>query len=324
MRSVVIGGAGQDGKLLVPLLKKYGYEVFSITRNSIFHLSSSGESYLRPNKGLENASFCNEIFGEFKPDLVFHLAAIHGPSTSGVNESINFLPLMRACHIQTTINILEWMKQYSTGSKLIYPLTSQLYEPTDFPTRINELSLPNPTNLYAKTKLEAWNLINNYRTSYNLWVACAILFRHTSEHAKPQFLFPSLVEKVLDSLKQKNNYIDIIDPITPLSICSADDIVEGLYRLTLLEQGEDFVLGDDIGFTIKDLLEAFWGNLKIANKDLIFSPSVLDSRKPFLLPDITKVKTLIGWQPKSTPLQIFTRIFLVKTGMNPTNFALSP
>jgi GDPmannose 4,6-dehydratase len=312
MRALVTGGAGQDGMLLIPLLIKNGYDVISVTRNHIFYWNVSGKICLGPNKGIENPQFCNEILEEFKPNLIFHLAAIHGPSTSGVNESLNYLPLMRACHVQITINILEWMKKYSSYSKLIYPLTSQLYKSTDFPRHINESSLANPTNFYAETKLEAWNLIKHYRHTHDLWVACAILFRHTSKFAKSHFLYPTLARALHYSseYRSESKFIEVFDALSTISMCAASDIIDGLMNLSRLDRCEDLVFGDNIGFTIRELLQSFvtyelnkkWENFTLSSR--------IKVPQPYLLPDITRATYLLKWQPKVTHLELLRESYL--------------
>lgn len=306
---LVTGAAGQDGRLLIANLKNKGYKVIAVTRTEITCIEGSRETTLGANHGLEDKDFCHSILSEFRPEFIFHFAAVHGSSKSGINNSPNLLSAMRACHITTTLHFLQWMKNKSVVSKMIFPLSSQLFRPLAFPTIIDEFSYPHANNFYADTKLEAWNLIQEYRDKFELWVSCPILFGHTSSLAKSSFLFPELAKQLHAYLNGHTNIIKVTDAFTPISMCSAREVVSAIIKLTLLKDPHDLVLGDDKGCSISTLLDVFLSNWAPPISAHYELRSLVNTPKPFLLPNISKASLLLDWKPKLKQDEILLDIF---------------
>jgi dTDP-glucose 4,6-dehydratase len=80
------------------------------------------------------------------------------------------------------------------------------------------------------------------------------------------------------------------------SFCYVDDLVEGIYRLLMSDYTMPVNIGNPNEISLKDfaeeVLKLTGSSVKIIYKDLpIDDPK---QRKP----DITKAKTLLGWEPK--------------------------
>ncbi|MCA1994055.1 MAG: GDP-mannose 4,6-dehydratase, partial [Coleofasciculus sp. S288] len=84
------------------------------------------------------------------------------------------------------------------------------------------------------------------------------------------------------------------------SFCYVSDLVEGLIRLMNSEQTGPINLGNPDEYTILELAQAVQ---KMVNPDaeIIFKPLPQDDPQR-RRPNITKAKTLLGWQP-TVPLQ---------------------
>ena len=80
------------------------------------------------------------------------------------------------------------------------------------------------------------------------------------------------------------------------SFCYVDDLVEGIYRLLLSDYAQPMNIGNPNEISLKDfaeeVLKLTGSNVKIIYKDL----PVDDPKQR--QPDITKAKTILGWEPK--------------------------
>jgi dTDP-glucose 4,6-dehydratase len=80
------------------------------------------------------------------------------------------------------------------------------------------------------------------------------------------------------------------------SFCYVDDLVEGIYRLLLSDYSSPVNIGNPNEISLKDFAEEvlkLTGNtVKIVNKEL----PVDDPKQR--QPDITKARTILGWEPK--------------------------
>ncbi len=80
------------------------------------------------------------------------------------------------------------------------------------------------------------------------------------------------------------------------SFCYVDDLVEGIYRLLLSEYAYPVNIGNPNEITIKDFAEEII-KLTGTNQKIIYQALPKDDPKQ-RQPDITKAKSILGWEPK--------------------------
>jgi dTDP-glucose 4,6-dehydratase len=80
------------------------------------------------------------------------------------------------------------------------------------------------------------------------------------------------------------------------SFCYVDDLVEGIYRLLLSDHAEPVNIGNPDEITIREFAEEII-KLTNSNQKIIFKPLPQDDPKQ-RQPDITKARTILGWEPK--------------------------
>ncbi len=80
------------------------------------------------------------------------------------------------------------------------------------------------------------------------------------------------------------------------SFCYVDDLIDGIYRLLLSDYIMPLNIGNPIEISLKDFAEeilALTGN----KVKIVYKPLPVDDPKQ-RQPDITKAKTILGWEPK--------------------------
>jgi dTDP-glucose 4,6-dehydratase len=80
------------------------------------------------------------------------------------------------------------------------------------------------------------------------------------------------------------------------SFCYVDDLIEGIYRLLLSDYSMPVNIGNPNEISLKDFAEevlALTGN----KVKIIYKPLPVDDPKQ-RQPDITKARTILGWEPK--------------------------
>lgn len=311
MRILIVGPFGQDARCIhAELSKTSEYELFGVTNRPLSHnLDSSNNQTGRMNlisEDLSRKSKCFELLDSIKPQVIFHLAAVHGSSTtmSGVEEASS--QAMWNCHFEITKNIVDWIKLNPT-TRLVFAGSSQIFLglPTD--EIISEESLPAPINEYGKSKLAAWNHIKAVRVSENLHLSCGILFNHTSEFSKPEFLFPEIATQISKVVNGKTRTIGIRHPEAFVDISSAHDIAKGMILMSKNGFGGDFVLGSGKKRTISSIVHEV-----IHKLDFNFSVEIeaLVSRNEIdcLVSNPTKAKEILSWKITSSPENILMRM----------------
>jgi nucleoside-diphosphate-sugar epimerase len=145
-KALVIGSEGNIGKPLVAHLRRLGYEVHECD-----HRPAWREGYTMAD--IRNATDLMQAF-DFKPNVVFHLAAMVSRVTCEQAAS-----LAVDVNLAGTQNVLDLTKR--AGAKLVYFSTSEVYGPDiDF---MDETVVPRPNNRYGLTKY-----ISEYLVEYEV------------------------------------------------------------------------------------------------------------------------------------------------------------
>jgi GDPmannose 4,6-dehydratase len=311
MRAVIIGASGQDGSILSKQLIRSGAAVLCISRSETKNPSNSN-GVISISSELSDAQECNKVLDGFKPDLIFHVAAVHASSLHQESLINSSSEKMRLTHVEITRNILNW--QLMNGGRSCVALSSQMYTPSDFPNRISELSPTNPSNYYGETKLQAWDLIKQAREEHGVFVSSAILFNHTSSLSKSQFLFPQLVRDISAGLSGQQDWLKIKKPFAMIDISSAEDICRGMFTSLSHDKAEDFVFGSGNSIMISDVVLE---TIRKMEKSLSLERNLMELLsqrdaiiEPYLVSDIAKARKVLNWLPSKSPSDILYQMVM--------------
>jgi len=313
MRALIIGISGQDGFFLKKILVNNGYEVFGVVR-PLAQLNVNWQTDIINSltiKGFKNvleidlsdSKLCNEYLNLVKPDRIFHLAAVHAPATEMLLLEKSKSQEMYRCHFTLTKNLLDWVKLH-TKSRLAVALTSQFYRPHLFRHKITEKNVYKPQNLYARTKLEGFNLLKKYREEYGLFASGLILFNHTSAMAKTKFLFGDLAQQIVEFKNHKRNSITIQNALQKIDICDASEVCEAIYRSIEHDFPSDYVISSGKVHSIESIIisAAQLLNIGITKKNIY---SMHKKRNfTYIYGDQTKTYKLLNWKAQKSPAQI--------------------
>jgi GDPmannose 4,6-dehydratase len=311
MRAAIIGATGQDGSILSSQLLENGAEILCVNRSdpkNPSNLSSARTIF----SDLSDARECNRVFDLFKPDLIFHVAAVHGSSLNQESLISSSSEQMRLTHVEITRNILNW--QTINGGRSCVALSSQMYTATDYPNRISEKSATNASNYYGETKLQAWDLIKRARKEHGVFASAAILFNHTSSLSKSQFLFPQLARDISAGISGQKDWLTIKKPFAMIDISSADDVCRGMFASLCNDKVEDFVFGSGNSIMISDILFETFSRF---DQSLTLKRSLIDlltehvaTEEPYLVSDISKARNELNWSPSKSPSDILFQMVL--------------
>ncbi len=319
IRVLIVGPFGQDARFIFKRLSiNNQYKLFGVTHKS---LPSSSKT---DSAGLENVTLlsgdlsqsedCSSILNVIKPDVIFHLAAIHGSSRNMQIIEANSKMEMYKCHVGITQNLISWIQKNQT-CKLVYAGSSQVFLGLPEGSKVSEITPAFPTNEYGRTKLAAWELIKNSRKEDGLKLSFAILFNHTSEFSKPEFLFPEIANSLAKVLRSELDTITLRRPNAQVDICSADDISRGLVLISEQNLGQDYVLGSGkstaVGLIVKNVLESFnlTRNVEIKTSESDKNYKCLVSSPEFALKSL-------GWRVFETPEVILSRMAHLQAGLS--------
>jgi UDP-glucose 4-epimerase len=298
----VIGGAGFIGSHLVNLLCSENNTVF------LFDNFSTGNiRFLLPSQNLHitrgdilNQSDLTDFINNNKPDLVYHLAAIHfiPQCEEDPSEAIRI-------NIEGTQNVLNACA--NKVSRLIFASTGAIYSP-DIETGLQEDSPIDTRDIYGLTKYSCEKLVEHYVRKGRGEAIIVRLFNavglnETNPHLIPEILAQLEAGKFkveLGNLYPKRDYIHV------------EDIAEGLNALGListLPEKRIFNLGSGIEKSIHELIDYFKEVTDLPLEIVQVASRIRKIDRKSQLADNSYLNKVTGWSPKRDVKQAIAEIW---------------
>jgi GDPmannose 4,6-dehydratase len=265
------------------------------------------ESVTIRSADLAHPQMCQQTLNSIRPDVIFHLAAVHGSSQKMHRFPVEAERDMYRCHVEITQNLVDWIRENNT-SKLILAGSSQMYLGLPTGVYVDEMTTPSPINYYGETKLKAWDLIKKAREYEPLHLSCAILFNHSSEFSKPEFLLPQIVDQVRRVILGETSTINIGMPNAYVDISSATDVARALILMSKQSEGNDYVIGSGNSRTIASIIASFCDAIELDPIPRISATKSLDFVS-CIVSNSSKAKSVLGWETLDEPETILESIY---------------
>src|SRR5258706_1103232 len=292
---LVTGGPGFIGSHLCDLLIAKDFKVICLDnlltgskKNIAQLLENPNFEFIEEDVSQSLSSSLSDI------NYIFHLASPASPI-----DYQNYPEETLLANSMGTINMLELAKK--SGAKVLITSTSEAYgDPLEHPQKeayFGNVNTFGPRSSYDESKRFAETATYVYLHKYNLDARVIRIFNTFGPRMQKDD------GRVVSTFINKALIGDTInidgDGTQTRSFCYVDDMVEGIYKALFNEntKGEIFNLGNPDEYTMKDLAEKIVK--MIDSKSEIkytgqFRPDDPMRRKP----DITKAKTVLGWEPK--------------------------
>ena len=300
--ALITGINGQDGSYLAEYLLEKDYKVYGIIRrNSVAENQTLRleEVYKEISNNLEYGDLTDfssllKIIDKIKPNHIYNLAA-----QSHVQISFQEPLYTTDSIVSGTLNLLEIIRTSSPETKLYQASSSEMFgNSVDDDGYQRETTQMNPVSPYGAAKLCAYNNVQIYRKSYNIFASNGILFNHESPRRGVNFVTNKIV---LGAVKIKKGLEKELK-LGNLNACRdwghAKDYVRAMNLILELEEPDDFICSTGETHSVKELCEYVFDRLGI-------SMSKIKVDKKFLRPyelevlkgDCSKLKNKTGWEP---------------------------
>ena len=290
MRIVITGGAGFLGSHLTERCLAEGHEVVAVDNlitgslDNLTHIDSPKFSFRRQNVS-------EGILVDGAVDFILHFASPASP--------VDYLELP----IQTlkvgalgTHNALGLAR--AKGAGLLLASTSEIYgdphvhpQTEDYWGNVNPIG---PRSCYDESKRFAEAIVMAYHRMHNIDTKIVRIFNTFGPRMRlidgrivPNFLKQALLGEPMTVYG---------DGSQTRSFCFATDLVDGIYRLMNRKENLPVNIGNPTEFTILDFAKQV---IRITNSssEIVFRDLPEDDPKQ-RKPDITRARTILGWEPK--------------------------
>jgi len=301
-KALITGINGQDGSYLTELLLEKNYEVHGILkRNSVAENQTArlDDVYHTIKDNLYYADMTDmaslvRVLQEVQPDEIYNLAA-----QSHVRISFD-QPIYTAQTVAIgTMNLLEAIRLICPTVRMYQASSSEMFGNSIDEDGFQRESTPmNPTSPYGCAKVFGYNLVRNYRNSYNLFLSNGILFNHESPRRGTNFVTNKVVKEAVKIKNGVSNKLMLGNLNATRDWGHSKDYVKCMWLILQHDKPDDFVCSTGISHSVKDLCEYIFNKLDLNYKDYVgiddkyFRPEELTDLKG----DCTKAKNVLGWK----------------------------
>src|SRR3954468_10633151 len=290
--SVVTGGAGFLGSHLTDRLLKEGHRVVAIDNlitgnlDNIAHLAGN-ENYRFIKHNVSNFIFLPEK----KVDYVFHFASPASP----IDYLEHPIPTLKVGALGTH-NTLGLAKDKK--ATFILASTSECYgdplvhpQKEDYWGNVNPIG---PRGVYDEAKRFAEALTMAYHRYHGLDTKIVRIFNTYGPRMRLRDgrVVPNLIAQALTA----ERLTVYGDGSQTRSFCYCADLINGIYKLAMSDFHEPVNIGNPREMTIKEFAEEI-ARLTGATAGIKYEPLPVDDPKK-RQPDITRARTILGWEPK--------------------------
>jgi GDPmannose 4,6-dehydratase len=302
-RALITGVAGQDGSYLSELLLSKGYEVWGIVRrNSVpEHQSSRIDSLggLRLEYGdLLDSSSLERCMRLAAPDEIYNLA-----SQSHVRISFDIPQFTVQANAMGLMNLLEVYRKVAPEARFYQASSSEMFGNTVDPDGFQRETTPmTPVSPYGCSKVFGYNMVRNYRDSFDLFAVNGILFNHESPRRGSNFVTNKVVKTAVQIKHKLAKRLVLGNLDSYRDWGHSKDYVRGMHMIVNHDSPGDYVIATGHTHSVRELCEYVFSKLGMDYRDYVVQdPKFMrPSELTYLRGDSSLFRKTFGWEPEYT------------------------
>ncbi len=301
MRALVTGGAGFLGSHLCDRLLADGWEVVAMDNFITGSPANITHNLGNPKFSFVQYDVTNFLHVDGDLDIVFHLASPASP----IDFTTKPIQILKVSSLGTH-KVLGLCR--AKKARFFLASTSEVYgDPLVHPQPEEYLGNVNPVGIrgvYDEAKRFAEAMAMAYHRYHGVEVRIVRIFNTYGERMR------------LDDGRVVPNFIGQAlrgDPITVYgdgtqtrSFCYQSDLIDGFVRLALSDQTGPINIGNPAERTMLEFAQEI-KRLTNSASEIVFQPLLSPDDPKQRKPDITKARTLLGWEPRVSLEQGLTR-----------------
>jgi len=294
---LITGGAGFIGSHLAQRLLREGKRLAIVDNLDEYYPAEMKRANLAEIKGSGDFQFfltdirdgdeLRQVFAEFRPDAVIHLAARPGVRASFVQPAA-----YTSINVLGTTQVLEISRQ-SGVRRVVFGSSSSVYGHLSRAPFREDAAISHPLSIYAATKVAGEAMAFTYSHAYALSVVCLRFFTAYGPRQRPDLAIRKFAGMILEGTE-----VPIFgDGSLQRDYTYVDDVVEGVMRaLDVPCQFDVFNIGNSHPVRIDEMVDALAQALgKPARRRHIPTPA---GEMVLTHADLTKADRVLGYSPR--------------------------
>jgi dTDP-glucose 4,6-dehydratase len=291
VKVLVTGGAGFLGSHLCERLLAEGHDVVAMDNLLTGNLRNIAHLEEQPRFRVVKHDVTRYIQWDGPLDAVLHFASPASP--------IDYLELpIQTLKVGSLGSHNALGLAFATKARFLMASTSEVYgdplvhpQPETYWGNVNPIG---PRGVYDEAKRFAEAITMAYHRAHAVDTRIVRIFNTYGERMRPRDgrVVPALIGQALAG-----------EPMTVFgdgsqtrSFCYVSDLIDGIYRLLLSSETDPVNIGNPAELTVLEFARTIQ-RLTKTKSEIVFTPLPVDDPK-VRQPDITKAKTILGWEPK--------------------------
>lgn len=303
-KAFITGISGQDGSYLAEHLLELGYEVHgTVRRNSTPEHQESRLSHLEDKistyyADLSDYSSIHRLIEKIQPDEIYNIAA-----QSHVRISFDIPIFTAETNAVGTLNVLEAYRDACPTAKFYQASSSEMFgSSVDEDGYQRETTRMTPVSPYGCSKVFSYNIVRNYRHSYNLFASNGILFNHESPRRGSNFVTNKVVKAAVRIKLGLEKVLELGNLDAYRDWGHSKDYVRAMHMILNHTAADDFVVATGETRSVRDMCKYVFETLGMDYQEYVIQNSkhLRPEELPYLKGDSTKARTILGWKPEYT------------------------
>ena len=241
---LVTGGAGFIGSHLCErLVKDANNHVYSLDN----YFTGSISNHVDDATYIKGDTRDISKLVNFIPSIIYHLGEY-----SRVEQSFDDIEQVWQYNKDGIFSVLEFVRE--TGCKILYAGSS---------TKFGDGGFGRSASPYAWTKASNTELVENYGAWFNIPYAITYFYNVYGSREIQTGKYATLIALFKEKMKN-NEPLTIVAPGSQKrNFTHIDDIIDGLTLVAEKGYGDEFGIGSDEAYTIKDIAKMFGGTIQM-------------------------------------------------------------
>lgn len=300
MKALITGMAGFAGSHLAENLLEHNYRIWgtALKGESLSNLKEIKKDVGVTRATLDDVDVLGRLISSFKPDIVFHLAAL-----AAVGQSFSAPVKTMQVNLLGTVKLYELLRNKPFIEKVVFVSSADIFGPLppekmpikpDYPLR--------PVSPYGASKAAADIVSHQYQRAFGLPIVRVRAFTHTGPRQQTGFAIPDFCSQIVAIEKRKRRAKGVIkvgDLSAKRDLSDVRDIVDG-YRLAAEKgtPGESYILASGKADTVENFLQVLLDNSKARIEVKTDKKLLRPIEVPLLIGSISKARRELGYQPR--------------------------
>ena len=301
--ALVLGVNGQDGSYLAESMLARGYDVVGVGRQPASRYVPLGPRFRYVSLNLTDAMGLSMLLDQCQPQMVMHMAAIHGAS------GFQYEPVwadMVAVNVVALHAVLEFARALRPDLKVVYAGSSKVFGLLQ--GELTEDSPVHSTCLYSNGKISSLQLIRHYRDQHGVQCGNLFLFNHESPRRPAHFFVPMIAHAIAAAKRdaRANVTVRTLDFRTDWSC--ARELMDITVDCVERAAGQDFVMASGKAWLARDAVRLAFERHGLDYRHHITESLPPQDSGPNFLASTQRLAQKVGRVPQRTVLDIIDDI----------------